>query len=189
MNSLDLRRILTEDNVVGGIFAGVFPRDVFEQFVVSPNGRRNFAAVFNTHDSSRDGEHWIAFVRLDDVGHYFDSYGRHPFSYPRLARALASTYRRIRWNDTRLQGLTTSVCGDYCVLFTLLLCRGWSFERIVDRLKRHATSEARDHSVRDTIINLYGTEALNSLRGDRPDLVGRDKVHVRAVVETIARAV
>jgi hypothetical protein len=184
MDTSDIRGILREDAYAGLLFSGVFARDAFVEFARRrPPG--DYAVVFNTHDSGRSGEHWIAYVRRNGEGWYFDSYGRPPDAYPDVTEAL--TYDRsvdvVLWNGERLQGLSTTACGDYCVLFILLCCRGWTFERILSRLARVPDSERRDHAVRATLLRLYGPGVIATLREGDTNYVGRDRLHVASVLE------
>jgi hypothetical protein len=186
MNTPDIRRILREDVHAGPLFSGVFARDAFVEFA-RRRQRGDYAAVFNTHVSGRPGEHWIAYVRRNGEGWYFDSYGRPPDAYPDVTEALANGRSVadgvVLWNGERLQGLSTSACGDYCVLFILLCCRGWTFERILTRLTRIPDSERRDHAVRATLLRLYGPTAITTLREGDADYVGRDRLHIASVLK------
>ena len=185
MNSEDIYRILTSDPYAGRIFTNVFPRDVFVDFLYAPPPRTNYISVFNTQDKSKPGEHWIAFAKNEENGYYFDSYGRHPSTYPDVSRAMRCRFNQVIWNNLQLQGLTTTACGDYCILFALLMSRGWSFERVVQTFTRYKTTEQRDHSVRNTLIHLYGKEGISSLRNERGGLIGKDNLHVKSAVDVI----
>ena len=186
MDTSDIGRILRGDAYASRLFSGVFARDVFVRFARS-RPRVDYAAVFNTHDSGQPGEQWIAYVERDGEGWYFDSYGRPPGAYPDVAEALTASRSVdiVLWNGERLQGLSTTACGDYCVLFVLLCCRGWTFERVLSRLARVPDSERRDHAVRATLIRLYGPNAIATLRESDANYVGRDRLHVASVLESV----
>jgi hypothetical protein len=184
MDTPDIRRILIEDSHSGPLFAGVFARDAFVEFARRrPHG--DYVVVFNTHVSRQPGEHWIAYARLGQESRYFDSYGRPPNAYPDVLEALTAHRSNdgVLWNGERLQGSTTTACGDYCVLFILLTCRGWSFARILKRLTRLDNAERRDHAVRATLVRLYGPNAIGTLRERDAAYVGRDRLHIASVLE------
>ena len=166
MDGGDIRNVLRRDLKTRHSFAGVFPR----------NGaltRRSGLFVFNTHWEHQPGEHWIAVSALPnrDV-EYFDSYGFPPHIYPGVHAALREHGRQLQWNSTALQGLFSTVCGDYCVLFLLLSARGWTLADFVTRMAEVPDPESRDHAVRSLVKRLYG-ELVTYEPGD-----GADAVHI-----------
>lgn len=135
--------------------------------------------VFNTQSSSRSGEHWMAAHLSVGRCYYFDSYGRPPTHYPDLYYALRTRFTNVESNPIRLQGPTTTTCGDYCVLFCLLVARGWSEQRFVNRLALLPGFEARDHAIRETLLSMYGADSYHTLRRVYPDLVGQHNIHIK----------
>jgi len=90
------------------------------------------AYVINTDDSHLPGTHWVA-VYFPHGGsvEYFDSYGLPPMEKDILEfmrRNAAST----RFNNVRLQGSKSMVCGQYCVHFLHQRSLGYSLERLVN---------------------------------------------------------
>ena len=195
MDSGDLRRILSTDRRAAPLFADVLPRDRFVE--LARVARYDYVAVFNTHASQQPGEHWIAYARLNGSGRYFDSYGRPPDAYPDVAVALQDSRPPggLVWNGQQLQGLTTTACGDYCLLFALLTCRGWTLRRFVGRMLRVGDFERRDHAVRALVLRLYGRSAIATLRpvrvgggggdDDNERYIGRDRLHVASAVRAL----
>ena len=149
------------------LFGGVFARN-------GAFSKRGGLFVFNTHLEHLPGEHWVAVSALPgQTVEYFDSYGFPPHLYPGVLKALRSHGENLRWNSTPLQGLLSTVCGDYCVLFLLCVARGWTLSEFVDRLAAIPEPESRDHAVRSLIKARYG-DALTLEKGD-----GVVDVHVR----------
>ena len=188
MDTSNIYKILANDSKSKRFFIDVFARDEFVEFLKRSrkSHQTQSICVFNTHESNKPGEHWILYAQRDGIGYYFDSYGRSPLHYPDVAKAMTKTFvRKVLWNDRQLQGLTTTVCGDYCVLTSLLLSRGWTFDRIIQRFMENDTFEKRDHSVRATVIALYGKHSISSLTKRRTDLIGRHKLHVKPAVKAI----
>lgn len=182
MNSIDIERVLFADPWTGKRFRGVYPKDVVGE-VLRRSGSGIY--VFNTHPAGMPGEHWIGISIQGNRAYYFDSYGRHPSNYPAVVRSIADLSSTIVWNDVRLQGLTTTVCGDYCVVFSLLIGRGWTLHEIVSLLSRFVSTEHRDHGLRRLLVHLYGRRFISSNRNQRAGLVGIDNIHVRVGVETL----
>ena len=127
----------------------------------------------------------MVFAKYKNKGYYFDSYGRHPAIYSDIAKVLKENFHQIIWNNIKLQGITTTACGDYCVLFALLSARKWSFTRIIQRFHSIPYSEWRDHAVRRLIIRLYGHKALASIRKNRKGLTGIDKLHINKALRVV----
>lgn len=188
MNARDLERALRGDRVASPLFEGVYPRDVAANVIRrrgASGSRGPRLYMFNTHRRGLPGEHWIAVAVREDGASYFDSYGRHPLHYPGVARALLTVAPVVEWNSRRLQGLTTTACGDYCLWFCLLTARGWSIDRFVARLDLFDNSEDRDHALRALTVRLLGEETLSYRRNDRDGLVGRHSLHVKDAVALV----
>ena len=73
--------------------------------------------VCNTDLSHLPGEHWIA-MTIDGMGRviYFDPSGIFPM-YDEFDKFLNKTTTSWTFNDKKLQGSYSSVCGQYCVYF------------------------------------------------------------------------
>ncbi len=115
MNSDTLETILSYC-IRNARFLGVFPRDQIPlQFEHYP-----CCFIANTDTSRKSGEHWNAFY-LESPAHveFFDSYGLPPSAY-RYPLPCTS------FNNMRLQGDTSNVCGQYCIQYLLQRTRGLS---------------------------------------------------------------
>lgn len=187
MDTTDIIHALGGDSRVGPKFAGVFARDEFVAYVSRVGDLRgDYTCVFNTHTSDRPGEHWMLFESKNGCGYYFDSYGRHPDEYPDVASVLRSGFTRVYWNATRLQGLTTTACGDYCVVTALMSRRGWTLDETIRAFLTKPDAETRDHAVRSFTIQLYGEEGIGSIRDRRQGLTGIHSLHVERALELVA---
>jgi hypothetical protein len=178
MDSRDLEKIFSEDTFVAPHFRGVYPRDLFcREFVATQHPSVGFY-VFNTDDSSRPGAHWIAVHATGESVTYFDSYAFPPHIFPDVNAALRSRQRRrLVWNRVPMQGLLSTVCGDYCALFCLLVSRGWTLDDVCKRMMSFGDSERRDHAVRATVVDLYGARIVGNYSLS-PELEGANGVHV-----------
>lgn len=116
MNTVELLRVLPRTNARDG---GVYPVDE-----IPWSWTRPYALIINTDEHTKPGKHWVA-VHLDAAGNgtYFDSYGIPPQD-PRIVRRLARNSKQFYWNEKRLQSFSSSVCGQYCVVFLWSLCMG-----------------------------------------------------------------
>lgn len=109
MNSLQIKKALPFPS-----FKGVYPIDRL------PKTKFDFPALFvvnyDAHD--RPGTHWVA-VSFDRLGiaEHFDSYGLAPLSYE-LLNFLDEHSHWWTHNTQRLQTVTSSLCGQYCCLYT-----------------------------------------------------------------------
>ena len=120
--------------------------------------------IFNTQPSTKSGEHWICVIINSRVVYYFDSFGRHPKYFPRVAEILTLQCRIIEWNSFLLQNTSTTVCGDYCILFALCYAIGWSLQNFIDWLYSLGDSERRDHTIRNVTISMFGHSSFSSYR-------------------------
>ncbi len=122
MNTNQIQKILQNNVYTRDVFAGVYPRDRMPRIV------KNYprAYVCNTDPHDQDGEHWVAiYLDRDGTGEYFDAYGLPPM-HARFVNFLNKNCAKS-WthNDQQLQGLTSHVCGQYCLFYLLHRCRGY----------------------------------------------------------------
>lgn len=54
-----------------------------------------------------------------------------------------------------LQGLSATLCGDYCIIYFLLKRRGWQINDIVPLLTYVKRIYERDHVVRTLVTERY----------------------------------
>jgi len=121
MNTLDIYNKLKHFKC----FNGVFPRDKL------PNAK-NGVIIINTDKSNQPGEHWVAVaVNNEEPSEYFDSFGLPPL-YNEITEYLGQGNYGWFNNTSTLQSLNSTTCGNYCVLFATLRCRGYKFFDILN---------------------------------------------------------
>ena len=145
-------------------FGGVVPIDVYVS-----SSKTNKMTVVNTDPSSLPGSHWFVVDKTLSPAVIFDSLGR-------LSPATQKDFW-YRWSKKNvqpfttffpaLQGPTTNVCGDYCILYIHLRHLGYSSQWIHNFLytlalvlsKGRDTSHLRDHIVRDSVREYFVNDA------------------------------
>ena len=152
MNTLDIERLLLFDERTKDQFGGALASDEFEErFDASP--ARLF--VVNTQDSSKKGEHWLGVYKTSHRSFLFDMYGLPAQLFPKITKCIISRgdgNTPLVVSDVQLQSLTSTVCGDYCVLFCLAMSRGVSFESFLRYWESMLHQPARDWLVRNIIL-------------------------------------
>ena len=93
------------------------------------------ALIANTDPHDQHGTYWVAmYFVTPDESEFFDSYGFPPETYDTDEYVLReSTY----FNDKPLQGLTSDVCGDYCLFYLLHRARNVDLNIIQVKFKRY----------------------------------------------------
>ncbi len=127
MNGQEIANVMWRDPRAKDVFLGVYPRDRLPRTLPSfPS-----AVICNTDRHDEEGEHWTA-IYIDETGRgdFFDPYGIPPL-YKTFVNFLDKHCVSWQYNKTRLQGLTSAVCGQYCIFFLLHRCRGLSLDTIV----------------------------------------------------------
>ena len=120
MDTLQLIKLLKSDPATAAVFGGVLARDKL------PLLTANKCYICNTDISSKPGKHWIAIYIENNKGEYFDSYGLPPLKEFELF--LSNNTSKWEFNDKQLQSFDSSVCGEYCVVYLMLRCRGVSLK-------------------------------------------------------------
>lgn len=157
MNTAQIHLALShKDNKTKNCFVGVFAEDMLPRTVID---RKQFCLIFNTQPSNQPGQHWIAiYIYKEKKGtyklNYFDSNGEPPRSL-NVINFLRRYSNNWTYNSYRLQG-NSKVCGQYCIMFLSLLCRGVRFKQFL----RYFT---RDSLVNDRIVFDYVCKNYNQL--------------------------
>jgi hypothetical protein len=112
------------------------------------------ALVANTDRKGMRGEHWVCFY-FDNSGNaeYFDSYGMPPANCD-LFKFFQSNGHNHKINEVQLQGMTSTVCGHYCIAFIANRARGHSMENIVQRFKGRQSGQ-KDREVGKLVSEVY----------------------------------
>ena len=178
MQTTKFSHILGGDSRTRRLFAGVFPRDILvKKLITNKDIVYQKLIIFNTHSSDQSGEHWIClwFNKRGEV-YVFDSLALSSSRLFDVSSALGVSANSIHWTHTRLQGLTTGVCGDYCLLFGLLIGRGWTPQMILRSFLRVPKRHLRDHAVRRIVLKRFGDDYYY-----KRDYDGVDFVHVKGL--------
>lgn len=93
-------------------FRGVFSRDVLPKKI-----RKNESGVINLDDDVGSGTHWVAYKKIGNIVHYFDSFG--DLQPPQEAARYFHTNgtSQIFYNHKRYQTFNQYNCGHLCLNF------------------------------------------------------------------------
>ena len=150
MDSMQLTHVLRSDRFTRPYFQGVFPSDCLRHLIP----KLPCAVVVNTDPSHRPGAHWVAiFISKNGVGDYFDSYGLPPSATPDIEKFLNRHCVQHQSNNVSLQGLFSTVCGQYTVFFLLHRCRGIEITQITGWFTRQP--RMNDEMVNDFITRRF----------------------------------
>lgn len=179
MNSNDIDTILLTDDFSKYFYVGTMPRDHFLAILDNFIGKSGMV-IFNTHISTENGEHWIAFVKDGNNIEFIDTFGRSLNNFPDIKNKILSLFPQciLKFNSSLFQGFTTTVCGDYCILYCLLRSRSWTFTQIMDVLKSFPNGEIRDHTIRKVMLDRYKYISLHN-KHYKKSFSGIDSVHIK----------
>jgi len=110
-------------------FLCVFPSDILPHLI-----SRSDTVIINAAPHTEKGSHWLAihFEAKTSSAYYFDSYGISSL-VPTIVAFLKRNCTVRFYNTVQLQGLTSTVCGQYCCLFALYMDRGYTPKQFVGR--------------------------------------------------------
>ena len=128
MDTIQLKQILSFDPYTNSIIKDVCAKN---ELPVTVNTAHPVAFVVNLDANHLPGSHWVA-MYIDRLrGEYFDSMGQPPI--PECQRLLNQCVSQVHSLE-QLQD-NTQVCGQFCIAFLLLRCRGHTFETVIQSLK------------------------------------------------------
>jgi len=172
MNTRQIDSVLRSDRVAANTFQGVYARDEFIKLtIVCPS-----LYVCNLDESTKSGSHWIAiYFSPNGRCEYFDSYGIPPIYNDLKQKLLESCKGNVIYNNSVLQGINTTVCGHYCIVFCLMKSRRIPFSRLLNVFFNLSSStEIRDHLVYNKVTSSF--QDILSLNGYIPS------VHIQEAV-------
>ena len=150
MNTLQLKEAVEQDKSAQQQFRGVFPSDLLPEEVTE------YPSVYiaNVDPSSKAGSHWVAFYfTKDKKGEFFDSYGQSPELYTDIFKdVLQDNSQEWTLNRRELKSMNSRVCGQYCVFYVILRCRGNSMEAVV---RRFSNNKQLNDGFVDEFVNKY----------------------------------
>ena len=147
MTNSSISKILRADSIASLTFLGVFPRNLLPEIKTYP-----CSLVLNTDTSDLPGAHWLAiYFTSNKECCFFDSYGRGPELF-RLQYFVDHYSNSWEHNKTRLQSLDSSVCGQYCIYFIMMKCRGMQLDDIIGCFSEN-DFKFNDFSI-ETVLNL-----------------------------------
>jgi hypothetical protein len=110
-------------------FRYVFPSDLLQHNL---DAARTGTVIINADSHTEKVSHWLAvhIQKSSYSSYYFDSYGLTPF-LPSIYTFLKHNSSVWDYKTVHLQGLITTVCGQYCCLSALYMDRGYTPKQFV----------------------------------------------------------
>lgn len=119
--------------------------------------------VLNQDPKDRPGSHWIVceinvqYREFDGnlLSIYFDSYGHPPPPHMKahLQRILGNNFL---YNQKEMQGLFSTTCGQWCMLYILQRCKGQNLEKFLNMFSSNRLVE------NDKIVNKWIETEFNT---------------------------
>lgn len=116
----DIDKLMKQNRRKCQLFRGVFAADELKFIHAIPG-----AYIVNCDTSKMTGSHWtcIYFNSLMQ-GYYFDSFGVSAYTDEHIKFLYKYSKGKWNFNKVKLQSLSSSVCGQYCCLFTMFVSAG-----------------------------------------------------------------
>ena len=126
-------------------FKGVFPLDKIPKI-------NNGTIIVNSDESTKPGEHWVGLtIKRKGISDYFDSFGLYPFYEIEYYLDINSPNGWV-YNTINLQSISSTTCGNFCVLYASMRCRGYSCKKILSLFTNN--TETNDEIVKTFVKRL-----------------------------------
>ena len=150
MNTIELETILNTK-----LFKNKFPiRNVFslDQFIASRiimERNVNSLSICNDQPMEMPGNHWFLVLKRDNQLYFLDSLAKEPCYYG-IEKKLGRMGTSFQSFTNPLQSSLSSVCGEYCLMFSYILCKD---KNEIDDILYHfsADREENDRKVKYSI--------------------------------------
>ena len=145
MNTIELETILNAK-----LFKNKFPnRNVFslDQFIDSHSvldKNINSLSICNDQPMEMSGNHWFLVLRRDNQLYFLDSLAREP-SYYGIEKKLGEMDKSFQSISNPLQSSLSSVCGEYCLMFSYMLCND---SNEVDDILYHFSTDREENDMK-----------------------------------------
>ncbi len=125
MNTTEIDDYMEKDPYIRRYYGGTLAKDQLPIYVT--NGPKIY--VLNLQNSNQPGNHWIT-MWMDKIPEYFDSLGEGPIE--EFQNYLIVHGPKFKFNFKRLQNYGSDVCAKYCIFYSYLKCRGYTFKDIME---------------------------------------------------------
>lgn len=89
--------------------------------------KENNAFILDLHDDTDTSVgHWVALTKKNNKYTYFDSFG---IIYPNIVKEFCKGYP-LEYNNKQIQSMNSEYCGQYCLMFLLMMDRGLSLKDV-----------------------------------------------------------
>jgi hypothetical protein len=156
MNASVIEHILTSDDYTSQWYQGFSTPDLNIPRPSKEDSGKPHLYVLNTDTSDGPGEHWcVAVLFLNrDICEFFDPLGMPP-NYYGFEKPILRHCSKIKFNEYRVQSISSSTCGHHCLFFALNRARKISPEKILSKYS-HFNFIQNDHMVYDFVVSNYG---------------------------------
>ena len=143
MDTKQLENLLQHHPATRHSFGGVLALDQL------PIRATKTCYVINLDESREPGSHWVAvYFGRSGIGEYFDSYGLSPYPIT-IRNFLNDNIVTWKYYSRQLQYVRTSVCGQYCSFYLIIISSGISMDRFTSQF-----SNSRFRYVRNFIYDM-----------------------------------
>ena len=147
MDNFQLNNLLKRHELTKHHFHGVFPHDSIPKLEVSIH-KPSFIVV-NQDSANQNGSHWVVYEinpLHTNKNTYFDSYGQPPPKH--MIKSINGVLgKKYTHNKQTLQGLLSTTCGQWCMLFILERCKGTKLKSFLSNFSK------KDLNSNDLIVN------------------------------------
>jgi len=127
LSNIDIDNILGQYEMYGGCMS--------KNHLRNKNPREEKYYVINSESSNQGdkrGAHWQVFSNVGKDTLFFDSFGcEYP---PKVVKDFAKRAgKKIMTSDSKFQSDDSNACGNFCILVCLMIEKGYSPKRIVEK--------------------------------------------------------
>lgn len=130
MNGNEIDLILSNNEHTKDLYDGVYAVDNLMKLTFKPR-----LLICNTDVSTSSGKHWVLMLFKSDIVEFFDPLGKDPNEYHTDFVKYMSQYgTHCKYMVGNIQEINSSLCGHYCVLYSIYRCMSVSMIDVLYRL-------------------------------------------------------
>ncbi len=130
MDCEQLSQILKRLEATKNYFRACLTADLLYLYDIFPD-RTNIFIILTESANKKIGHFLLVYIDKNGSVVIFDPIGTNYVDIPDEIKKFVSNNKSVRYNEKRLQGPNSCLCGVFCIFFAIYLSAGYCFEHVI----------------------------------------------------------
>ena len=130
MDCQQITQVLKRLEITKSYFRDCLPIDRLYLYDIFP-GKTNIFIILTETENKEIGHFVLVYIDRNGFVVIFDPAGTDLDEIPIEIKKFININKSVKFNEKRLQGQNSCLCGVFCVFFSIYLSMGYSFEQVI----------------------------------------------------------